>query len=117
MAQRIAEAVLEQQRQCGPLTSSIQLSAAISWPIRSTISSLGEHGHATCHPAKLPFRAITAFTNQEMEQLELVLASALEWLRPRGRIVVITFKAKEEEAVRRFLRTREDRPLRSAVGL
>merc|ERR1719335_1704073 len=64
LAQRMAEAILEQQRRCGPFTSTMQLGGAIRHAARSSCGSSTKFGDA-----KLPMRALTSFINQEMEQL------------------------------------------------
>eukprot|EP00930_Biecheleria_cincta_P070951 TRINITY_DN58511_c0_g1_i1.p1 TRINITY_DN58511_c0_g1~~TRINITY_DN58511_c0_g1_i1.p1 ORF type:complete len:711 (+),score=120.68 TRINITY_DN58511_c0_g1_i1:27-2135(+) len=60
------------------------------------------------HPAKLTFQAIRVFLNQEMQQLDAVLKGAFERLAEWGRCVIITFKQKEANAVKRFVREHEE---------
>ena len=104
-AQRMAEAVLEQQRRCGPFTSTMQLGGALRHVARSTCASSTKFGDA-----KLPMRALTSFINQEMEQLTEAIVGAFGRLHVGGRIVVITFKPSEEAVVQRLLRAFEDVP-------
>lgn len=111
LAQRLAEAVLEQQRRSGAYTSTMQLGGAIRHVVRSTCATSTRFGDA-----KLPMRAITAFINQEIEQLLEAMLGSFRRLRAGGRLVVITFKPLEEAVVQRFLRLHEDAPERGLLS-
>jgi len=60
------------------------------------------------HPAKLTFQALRVFINQEMVQLAQLMEAALERLVMGGTFSIITFKRKEANAVRKFVRENED---------
>merc|ERR1712137_588348 len=108
----MAEAILEQQRRCGPYTSTMQLGGAIRHVVRSSFPTSTKFGDA-----KLPMRALTSFVNQEMEQLTEALLGAAQRLCIGGRIVVITFEPSEEAIVQRFLRAHEDLPRRGPFSV
>jgi 16S rRNA (cytosine1402-N4)-methyltransferase len=56
------------------------------------------------HPATKTFQAIRIYINNELEQLEAVLAQSIDVMRKGGRLCVISFHSLEDRIVKRFMR-------------
>ena len=54
------------------------------------------------HPARRTFQALRIEVNQELEVLQTALESATRWLRPGGRIAVISYHSLEDRIVKVF---------------
>ena len=55
------------------------------------------------HPATKTFQAIRMAVNDEMKELSIGMVEAFKVLKPRGRLVIITFHATEDRAVKKFM--------------
>ena len=60
--------------------------------------------HSKIHPATRIFQALRMETNEELKSLADVLPDAASLLKPRGRLVVVSFHSGEDRIVKRFLK-------------
>ena len=56
------------------------------------------------HPATLTFMALRLAVNEEMEELDALLASIPKLVRPGGRVVIVTFMSLEDRKVKQSFR-------------
>jgi 16S rRNA (cytosine1402-N4)-methyltransferase len=59
--------------------------------------------HYKIHPATKTFQAIRIFVNKELEEIETLLNSSIDLLKPNGRIVCVSFHELEDRLVKNFL--------------
>lgn len=59
------------------------------------------------HPATKVFQALRIYINKELENISAFLASALDVLKPGGRLVCISFHSLEDRLVKRFFNQHE----------
>lgn len=85
-----------QVRAVRPVETTTQLAALIAGVVRKR--ELGKH------PATRSFQAIRIKVNQELDDVEECLQQSVEFLAPRGRLVVISFHSLEDRIVKHFLR-------------
>ena len=60
------------------------------------------------HPAVKTFQAIRIYVNREFEEIERGIPEAARFIRPCGRLVVITFHSLEDRLVKNILRNLEN---------
>lgn len=60
------------------------------------------------HPATKVFQALRMETNQEIENLQQVLPAVAKLLKPKGRLVVVSFHSGEDRVVKRYLKDNSD---------
>ena len=60
--------------------------------------------HSGAHPATKVFQALRIAVNDELGCLERALDQAHRWLRPGGKLVVLTFHSLEDRIVKNYMR-------------
>jgi 16S rRNA (cytosine1402-N4)-methyltransferase len=99
-AKSIARAIAERRRRM-----EITRTSELVETIRGAIPAPARFGEG--HPAKRVFQALRIAVNDELGSLSDALPSALELLRPGGRLAVISFHSLEDRIVKRFMRAKE----------
>lgn len=94
-AKRLARAVVE-ARVKNPITRTTQLAELLK-----EAHPAWERGK---HPATKSFQAIRIYINNELGDLEQLLAQLLDLLPVGGRLVVISFHSLEDRIVKRFIK-------------
>ena len=89
-ARRIARAIIAAR----PLTTTGQLADVVRAAIPAATRRSGGH------PARRVFQAVRIAVNEELDQLEHALDTALGLLRPGGRCVVIAYHSGEDRLVK-----------------
>jgi 16S rRNA (cytosine1402-N4)-methyltransferase len=97
-AGRIARAIVEDRRGA-PVRTAQDLASLIE-----RVAPSRAPGRRRVHPATRVFQALRIAVNEELEALQSGLASALDLLRPGGRLVVLSYHSLEDRIVKRFFR-------------
>lgn len=100
LSRRIAREIVGQR----PFGTTTELAAAIA----SSVPPKYRHGRI--HPATRVFQALRIVVNQELTSLETFLNRSANWLKPNGRIAIISFHSLEDRLVKH--RSREHPLLR-----
>jgi 16S rRNA (cytosine1402-N4)-methyltransferase len=98
---QIAKAIVA-RRTVEPISSTRQLAAIVANAVKTR-----EKGK---DPATRTFQAIRIHINQELEELEIGLNHAFQYLAPHGRLVVISFHSLEDRIVKRFMASKVNVP-------
>ena len=93
---RIARTIIRVRAKV-PITTTKQLAKIIA-----SASPLRKKGK---HPATRTFQAIRIYINRELNDLMDCLDKCLQVLKPRGRLVIISFHSLEDRIVKKFIRT------------
>jgi 16S rRNA (cytosine1402-N4)-methyltransferase len=95
-SRRIAAAIGRARRQAR-ITRCTQLAEIVA-------GAVPRRGRETIHPATRTFQALRIAVNRELEGLEEFLTEILTFLRPGGRLVVISFHSLEDRIVKQTFR-------------
>lgn len=98
LSRQIARRIVEKR----PFQTTTQLAEAIAYSVPP------KYRHGRIHPATRVFQALRIVVNQELASLETFLNRAPHWLKPEGRIGMISFHSLEDRIVKHTLR---DSPL------
>lgn len=90
-SRRIAKAI----KQAGELTTTAQLAELV----KTAHPKLEKHKH----PATRTFQAIRIAINKELEDIEIFLPQAVELLKPKGQLAVISFHSLEDRLIKQFI--------------
>lgn len=96
-ARRIARAIARTRR-TDPIRTAEELAGLVE---RTVPEPPGRRRRI--HPATRVFQALRIAVNDELGALREALASAIELLRPGGRLVVLSYHSLEDRIVKRFL--------------
>ena len=97
-AGRIAKAVISAR----PIKSTTELAEVVRGAVPAATRRTGRH------PAMRTFQAIRIAVNSELELIEPALKQVIERLRPRGRIVVLSYHSGEDRIVKQVFREAAD---------
>ncbi|WP_119394038.1 16S rRNA (cytosine(1402)-N(4))-methyltransferase RsmH [Salinibius halmophilus] len=96
-SRKIAGKIVE-ARQLEPFRNTLQLANLVAQSIPRKFHEKNKH------PATRIFQAIRIRVNNELGELETILADSLEMLSPGGRQVIISFHSLEDRMVKQFMR-------------
>ncbi len=95
-AWKIAKAIVA-ARETAPIETAEDLAQLIE-----TVSPGNPRQRRRIHPATRVFQALRIAVNEELDALPEGLASAVDLLRPGGRLVVLSYHSLEDRIVKRF---------------
>ncbi|MFM2105074.1 MAG: S-adenosyl-methyltransferase MraW [Chloroflexota bacterium] len=99
-AARIARGIVEARR-TEPVATAERLAALVER------IAPGAPDRRRIHPATRVFQALRIAVNGELDALESALASAIDLLRPGGRLVVLSYHSLEDRIVKRFFQAEQ----------
>lgn len=97
LSRRIARRIVEDR----PFQTTTELAEAIARCVPKA------YRYGRIHPATRVFQALRIAVNRELDVLETFLAQAPNWLKPEGRIAIISFHSLEDRIVKHRLRESE----------
>ncbi|HEY5632977.1 MAG TPA: 16S rRNA (cytosine(1402)-N(4))-methyltransferase RsmH [Burkholderiaceae bacterium] len=97
----IAKAIVARRRDAS--RAPIQTTGELARIVAGVVRSRQKRAEVGKDPATRTFQALRIFVNQELEELARALAAAVERLRVRGRLAVISFHSLEDRIVKQFI--------------
>ncbi len=97
LSRRIAHRIVESR----PLNTTIELAEIIFHSVPRS------YRYGRIHPATRTFQALRIAVNRELEVLETFLQQAPLWLKPNGRLAIISFHSLEDRIVKHTLKESE----------
>ena len=82
----------------------IRTTKALAAIVESTFKSGGATARGKTHPATRVFQALRVAVNQELDNLRLFLERITPFVRPGGKLAVISFHSLEDGTVKQFMR-------------
>jgi 16S rRNA (cytosine1402-N4)-methyltransferase len=98
LSRQIARDIVAQR----PFTTTTQLAYTIGGAVPKA------YRYGRIHPATRTFQALRIAVNQELSSLEKFLAVAPTWLKPEGKVGLISFHSLEDRIVKHTLRENEN---------
>lgn len=95
-ARRIAMAICEARKR-KRIKTTTELANIIKESIPAAARRTGPH------PAKRTFQAIRIEVNRELENIQAGVSSCINWLKPGGRVVAITYHSLEDRIVKKIM--------------
>ena len=96
-SRRIAKQIVRQR----PFQTTTELAQAIASSVP------GKYRHGRIHPATRTFQALRIEVNQELKSLSKLIELAPTWLKPKGKIGIISFHSLEDRIVKHSFRNSE----------
>lgn len=97
LSRQIARRIVQQR----PFETTTDLAEAIAHAVPP------KYRYGRIHPATRTFQALRIAVNRELEVLETFLQKAPHWLKPNGRIAIISFHSLEDRIVKHTLKGSE----------
>ncbi len=97
LSRRIARRIVERR----PFETTTELAEAIAYSVPKS------YRYGRIHPATRVFQALRIAVNQELSVLETFIDRAPHWLKPDGKIAIISFHSLEDRIVKHRFRESE----------
>jgi 16S rRNA (cytosine1402-N4)-methyltransferase len=101
-SRRVAKALVK-AREAEPIETTARLATLVEKALTA-----GERRKRKLHPATQVFMALRLKVNDELGQLERFLDGAPGWLKPGGRLAIISYHSLEDRRVKRAMRAWAD---------